>query len=297
MLETKEKPTVMDMISQVGSEFAQAANPNAKIEAEILISEVIGCNRIELYLSHKRTLKTKDIERLEVLVKKRNSGIPLQYLLGYTYFYGLKFLVEKGVFIPRPETEILVAEVIRLIENSYTKQVNIFELCTGSGNIAVSLTKNIPYCKIISSDIKEQALQLAARNARLHRVAQKITFLQGDLFSALEKDGYSLLKFDMIIANPPYVAARQMDRLPVEVQHEPRAALEAGDDGLKFVRKFFGQGHRFLKKEGYIVFEFGDQHQQQVNEIINRSKYFENPVFFPDLNGIFRFVIARCIHG
>ncbi|MCG2712434.1 MAG: peptide chain release factor N(5)-glutamine methyltransferase [Candidatus Omnitrophica bacterium] len=275
------------------NELKQAEIVSARKEAEILLSNLLDCNFAELYLRGDRMLETKVLIRFKGLIRKRCQGAPLQYLTRETCFYGLKLYVGKGVFIPRPETEVLVERIIELVQENIRKPVRILELCTGSGNISVALTKNLQYCKIISSDISPQALVIARQNAKMHGLQTRIEFAQGDLFSALSeiKDGND--RFDIIIANPPYIARQELKNLPQDVGHEPRNALDGGEDGLMFYKKIISGVKPYLKNSGYIAFEFGDTQRQSIEEIICNSQLFENPFFFSDLNGIVRFVIVR----
>ncbi|MBI4846813.1 MAG: methyltransferase, partial [Candidatus Omnitrophica bacterium] len=157
-----------------------------------------------------------------------------------------------------------------------------------------SLTKNIRYRKISCSDINTAALRLAKRNAEFHDVKEKIDFICSDLFSAVTSGS---LKFELIIANPPYVCTRDIRKLPVDVQREPKNALDGGYDGLEFYRKIVEQIPDFIANSGYLAFEFGDGQKVLIKDIIKESGIFEEPVFFCDFNGIFRFVIAKCKNG
>ncbi len=275
------------------NELKQAQIATAGKEAELLLSNLLDCEFAELYLRIDRMLEPQVLSRFKGLIRKRCKGVPLQYLMRETCFYGLKLHVEKGVFIPRPETEVLVEKIIDLVRENIRKPARILELCTGSGNISVALTKNLQYCRIMSSDISPQALVIARRNAKTHGLETRIEFSQGDLFLAVsEINGFSD-RFDIIIANPPYITRQELKNLPQDVGHEPQNALDGGDDGLLFYKKIISGVKPYLKNGGYIVFEFGDRQQQSIKEIICSSQLFEKPFFFSDLNGIIRFVIAR----
>ena len=266
-------------------------------EAELLLSNLLNCEFAELYLRIDRMLEPQVLSRFKDLIRKRCNGVPLQYLMKETCFYGLKLHVGKGVFIPRPETEVLVEKIIYLVQENIRKPVRILELCTGSGNISVALTKNLQYCKIMSSDISPQALVIARSNAKMYGLEDRIEFSQGDLFSAVSEINGHNDRFDIIIANPPYITRQELKNLPQEVGHEPRNALDGGGDGLIFYKKIISGCKLYLKNGGYIAFEFGDRQQQSIEEIICNSQLFEKPFFFSDLNGIVRFVIARRFCG
>ncbi len=279
------------------NELKQAQIASARKEAELLLSFLLGCEFAELYMQIDSMLGPETLIRFKDLVRKRCSGIPLQYLMEETYFYGLRLHVKEGVFIPRPETEVLVEKVIDLIQQKIRNPVCILELCTGSGNISVALTKNLQYCKIMSSDISLKALAIARENAKIHALEHKIEFYQGDLFAAISQLNNRNNRFDMIIANPPYIARQELVNLPQDVGHEPQNALDGGMDGLMFYRRIVAECKSYLKDGGYIAFEFGDNQQQGIEKIIGNSQLFEKPFFSSDLNGIVRFVIARRSSG
>jgi len=280
--------------------LSAAGIKSAETEAAILLGFFLDLKRIDLYCQRNEILKPEILSKFKSAVNKRCANFPLQYITGETYFYGLRLIIREGVFIPRPETEILVEKIIKIAEINYLNSLKILELCTGSGNISVSLTKNIQYCTIISSDINTKALDLARDNALRHAVSERINFIQSDLFAVLENNNeYQLASncFDMIVANPPYVSLEQMNELPADVLKEPKEALYGGNDGLDFYRKIIEQSRDFLKKSGYIAFEFGDKQAKDIEQIIELSKLFDQIEFFADLNGIYRFVIARRING
>lgn len=279
------------------NELKSAQIANEVKEAELLLSNILDCEFADLYLRSDIILEPDVLRRFKDLIRSRCEGFPLQYLMQETCFYGLKLHVEKGVFIPRPETEVLVEKIIDLVQKKIRKPVCILELCTGSGNISVALTKNLQYCKIMSSDISPQALVIARRNAEMHGLGAKIGFSQGDLFSAVSEIKDLKDRFDIIIANPPYIASQELANLPQDVGHEPQNALDGGADGLMFYRKIISEVGPYLKNSGYIAFEFGDAQAQSIEKIINNSQLFEKPFFFSDLNCIIRFVIARRSSG
>ena len=278
-------------------ELEQAQILSSRRQAELLLSNLLNCEFAELYLQRGKELQPDVLERLKEIIKKRCQGMPLQYLMKETCFYGLRIQVENGVFIPRPETEVLVEKIIELVGKNIRKPVRILELCTGSGNISVALTKNLQYCTIMSSDVSAQALVAARNNARSHGLQTRIEFSQGDLFSGIPEPKDLNSRFDIVAANPPYIATRELESLPKEVGYDPQEALDGGADGLMFYRRIIAGVRPYLKNNGYIAFEFGDAQAQNIEEIICDSQLFEKPFFFSDLNGIVRFVIARRFCG
>jgi release factor glutamine methyltransferase len=215
---------------------------------------------------------------------------PLQYIIGKEKFLGLDFVVNEKVFIPRPETEILVYAVLDVINATYNGRCAILDLCTGSGNIAISLTKNATNCKIFASDVSEDALEIAKKNARLNGVSESISFIKSDLFCGIEG------KFDIIVSNPPYIARHEFETLQKEVLKEPRIALDGGKDGLDFYRTIFRKAPQYLKKGGYCMMEIGFGQRAAIKEMIEASGNFELIDVKEDQYLIERVVVVRWIN-
>ena len=213
---------------------------------------------------------------------------PVQYVMGRTEFCGLDIKVNEDVLIPRPETELLVDVAADLVCSLRLKaqSLRILDLCTGSGCIAIALTKRLPDCRMVASDISEKALALAAENAERHK-AQKIEFVKSDLFSDLNGP------FDIIVSNPPYISGPEFAGLQEEVLREPRAALYGGEDGLDFYRKIFTAAGRFLNNGGYVAVEIGYGQTGAVKDICEDAVGFSVEDVKKDLNGIDRVIVAR----
>jgi len=227
---------------------------------------------------------------------------PIQYVMGKTEFCGLDFVVNEDVLIPRPETELLVEAVLGLIEGSRGKGqgARVLDLCTGSGNIAISLahkleqvrknealTNSVLNCKIIASDVSEKALEVAKKNAQDHGLSGHIEFLASDLFDNI--DGL----FDIIVSNPPYVARHEFPELQNEVLKEPRIALDGGDDGLDLYRRIFSEASKHLNSPGCIVTEIGFGQAAFVKEIIGRVSGMRVVEVIKDFNDIDRVIVTR----
>ncbi|MCM8761519.1 MAG: peptide chain release factor N(5)-glutamine methyltransferase [Candidatus Omnitrophica bacterium] len=220
---------------------------------------------------------------------------PIQYIIGKTEFCGLEFEVDERVFIPRPETEILVEIASKLASGgtSAGRSVRILDLCTGSGCIAISLacrlTKAITNCKIIASDISEAALCVARSNAAYHGVLENIDFIESDVFGKIEG------RFDIIISNPPYIARHEFAVLQKEVLKEPAIALDGGEDGLDFYRRIIHLSPFYLKKDGYILMEIGYGQRKAIEEIVKSFGLLRVVEVKTDHNGIERVLVARWI--
>jgi len=260
------------------------------LEAELLFTELFNCDRLSLYLE-KRPAITKDkLALISSVLKRRITGEPIQYVLGKTEFMGLKFKVTPDVFIPRPETEILVETAIKLVHRpqSIVHSYNILDLGTGSGCIAVLLTKFLPNAKISAVDISGRAIQLAKENARLNKV--EIDFIQSDLFNTVD---YRLSTIDLIVSNPPYITSAEIDNLQPEIQYEPRLALDGGKDGLEFYRKIISLSPYYLKKDGLLIMEMGFNQAGAIRNIFKISGKFKILEVVKDYNNIDRVVVAR----
>ncbi|MFA5142902.1 MAG: peptide chain release factor N(5)-glutamine methyltransferase [Candidatus Omnitrophota bacterium] len=221
---------------------------------------------------------------------------PIQYIIGHTGFCGLDFTVDKDVLIPRPETELLVAETVGLVNRAASlpvKRLNILDLGTGSGCIAVSivhgLTKAAIDCKIVASDISVNALDVARLNAQRHGVSDKIKFVHSDLFGDIHD------KFDIIVSNPPYIAKFEFETLQKEVLKEPRIALDGGETGLAFYREIVRSAPRYLNPGGTVLFEIGFGQAGEIMKIMS-SGGFRVLGIKKDFNSIDRVVIARWIN-
>jgi len=295
MLENKYKfQTVGQALKNINKLFKNKGIINSEREAEILLSYFLGMNRSEIYLNFDRVLKDIEKIQLEKKIQKRIDKIPLQYITKHQEFMGMDFLVEKGVLIPRPETEILVEEVIQRLKNyKYSNNLKVVDLGTGTGIIAVSIAKSIEDIIIYATDISKKSLQIALRNAQKHYCKDKIIFLQGDLFGPfigrIEKNS-----IDGIISNPPYIDSYDFKLLPPEIKNnEPKIALSGGIDGLDYYRKIIRKSLQYLKKNGFLALEVGLNQSQAVEELILKENNFDEDIeITKDYLGIERVVIA-----
>jgi release factor glutamine methyltransferase len=218
----------------------------ARVDAEWLISYALDMKRMDLYLQFDKPLPEEELNKIRPLLSRRAKGEPVQYICGSTEFYGLPFEVGPGVLIPRPETELLVDHALKYIQEGDS----VLDLCTGSGAIAISLAKNKNII-ITATDICDEALQFARKNAALNEVA--VEFLSGDLFSPLQGR-----QFNMICSNPPYVTNGEASTMGREVlDFEPHKALFAGDDGFDILNKIATEAKSYLSDGGRVICEIG----------------------------------------
>lgn len=254
------------------------------LEAEILLRHVLGISRAKLYTELDINLNPEQEKTLEKLLKRRRSGEPSAYITGHREFYGLDFKVNRGVLIPRPETELLVELAIKLAEENVISK--IADIGTGSGAIAVSLAVNLPQATLYTTDISPEALEVARFNCRKHGVARRVTLLPGDLLEPLHEP------VDMIVANLPYV--RECDLIKsASLAFEPALALNGGTDGLDRIKKLVRQMAKRLNKGGYLILEIGEGQAPPVMAILRKN--FPGAVIevHKDLAGIERAVCLR----
>jgi release factor glutamine methyltransferase len=260
-------------------------------EAELLFSEILNCDRMSLYLNKEYILDKDKSVLISSALKRRISAEPIQYILGKTEFMGLEFRVNPDVLIPRPETEILVETAIKYVRRlpgCQASSLNILEVGTGSGCIAISLAKFILNAEVTAVDISAEALMVAAENARLNRV--KINFIQSDLFNSC---GLQPRTCDLIVSNPPYVRTEEIKHLQPEIGYEPAIALDGGEDGLDFYGRIISGSAPYLKKGGFLIMEIGIGQKGALENIFQRYEGFKIAEFIKDYNGIYRIAVAR----
>ena len=259
----------------------------AFIEAQILIEHVFGFKKTEILAYPEKILNDDMAEKLKLLIKERiDHKIPVQYLTNKGYFMGYEFYVDKRVLIPRPETELLVEEVIK-IAKSTNELINIIDIGTGSGCIACMLAK-ILNIKVIASDTSQDALEIAQINAKRLKVEDKIVFKHSDIFDNIEEN------FDIIVSNPPYIPIKEKENLQTEVSgHEPHLALFADDEnGISFYEKLIFQSAKRLNPHGYLAVETGINQSTPIKSILETYN-FEGIKIIKDYNNIERIITAR----
>ncbi|BCV24084.1 peptide chain release factor N(5)-glutamine methyltransferase [Gelria sp. Kuro-4] len=246
---------------QEGSDrLHQAGVESPRLDSEVLLRHVLGKGRAEFFRDLGEPLAAGVLERFRTLVARRVQGTPVAYLTGHKEFFGLDFKVTPAVLIPRPETEILVERALQVAADLVAAkgELRILDLGTGSGAIAVTLAVGLPTVRLVATDCSPAALEVAAANAKRHGVRERIAFRLGDLWGALrEEDVIPGHPFDIIVSNPPYIPAGELEQLPADVKHEPPAALDGGPDGLAFYRRLAtGIGPR-LAPRGWVLLEVG----------------------------------------
>ncbi|MCM8757456.1 MAG: peptide chain release factor N(5)-glutamine methyltransferase [Candidatus Omnitrophica bacterium] len=257
-------------------------------EVEILLTDILKCRRIDLYLNKLSISPEQKRYILEAIIRRLRLE-PLQYILGKTEFMGLEFKVASSVFIPRPETEILVEEALKIICNlkSTDQPLRVLDLGTGSGCIAISLAKYASKKITIDAvDISKEALELAKLNAELNKV--KVNFFKSNLFKRLKP-----LTYDLIVSNPPYLSKKEIPHLSREITYEPPIALEAGVDGLKFLYRIIKKAPLYLKEKGYLILEIGYNQLHPLRNLFENNKYLKIIDIVKDYCNIERIIVAK----
>lgn len=284
-----ESHNIARLIAEAASVLSGAGVPEARREAISLVGYVTKYDRTFLVAHPETELALADVERLREVTGRRARGEPLQYITGHQEFYGLDFEVTPDVLIPRPETELLVETALDLLGKADRPQL-VCDVGTGSGCIPVALLHERPLLRAVGLDISLKALHVAGRNAQRLGVSQRLSLIASDCFDALNS---SDTRFEMIVSNPPYVAESALEGLQREVRdHEPRAALTPGGDGLSIIRRLLYSAPRYLDPGGHFLLEIGFDQHEAVNQLIDPQVWRLLDIH-KDLQGIPRTVALR----
>ena len=258
--------------------------PNLK--ARLIMQYILNKPRQYLIIYDNQVLTLRQEVNYFKAIKRLINGEPIQHITHQQEFMKLNFFVNEDVLIPRPDTEILVEEVIKIARKINAKK--ILDMCTGSGAIAVSLAKYLDNVEITAVDISEKSLDVAKTNAKNNEIENKITFIESNLFENIVNE-----KYDIIVSNPPSIRKDVIKTLTKEVQKEPKIALDGGYDGLDFYRKITHQSEEYLKFNGYLCFEIGYDQKKDVIKIINDEKKFTGTYSKKDLCDNDRIIVTR----
>jgi release factor glutamine methyltransferase len=243
--------TTLGVLDWTVQRFSGAGIAAARLEAQVLLAHVLGCTRVQLYTGFDKPLGEDELARYRGLIKRRLAGESVSYLVGETEFWGLAFFVDHSVLVPRPDTETVI-DVARAARADRAAPCRILDLCTGSGVIAVSLAKEFPAARVIATEISPAAAAIARRNAERNGVADRVEVRDGDLFAPVAGE-----RFDLVVANPPYIASSVLPTLSAEVRREPVIALDGGRDGLAFYDRICAEAPAHLGPGGALVVEHG----------------------------------------
>ena len=240
----------------------------ARMEAVSMLMHALGVDRTFAIAHPEHELSNEQLVKFRQLLARRAAREPLQYITGYQEFFKLNFEMKPGVLIPRPETELVVEAALEVVDSE--QPVSILDVGTGSGCIVVSLLHELTNARAVATDISADALNLAARNARCHHVSDRLTLIQADSLSAFPERA----AFSLIVSNPPYVPAGDIQSLQPEVrEHEPLSALVSGHDGLDHVRALLRDAPLLLDRNGYLIFEIGFGQREAVEQLVDRETW------------------------
>ncbi len=244
---------------------------NPSLDSELLLSKVLNIPREQILINLHRKIGKKSFYNFKKLILRRKNNEPIAYILNNKEFWNFNFKVTKEVLIPRPDSELIVNEVLKLINLNASK--HILDVGTGSGCILLSLIKERLKCHGTAIEISKKALKVAKFNAKMHHLENKIKFVNIDI------DKFKLNKYDFIVSNPPYINKIDLKRLDDDIKlYEPLEALKAGIDGLSEIKKLIKQSNNLLKKNGKLIFEIGKNQVDSVTNILKRNNFYINKV-------------------
>jgi release factor glutamine methyltransferase len=285
---------IKDLLDVTADYLRDKKIDNPRLCAETLLAYQLNSSRINLYLSFDHPVNEKDIISYRSMIKRRIGREPAQYITGLQEFWSLEFLVGPPVLIPRPETEILVEQVLSICRNDKTERGQgpcILDLGTGSGAIAVSLTKELNGATLWASDISAPALEVAKINLERHNVSGRIHLIHGNLF---EPFADKALKFDIIVSNPPYIASEDYESLPPEIRdYEPRVALYGHEGGLFFIEKIIIEAPGYLNPGGWLLIEMDPGQTLKALDMIEQNGNYGEKRRAKDYSQKDRVVLAR----
>ena len=257
------------------------------LDSELLLSKVLDIRREDLLINLHKKIEKKKFKNYKKLLNKRKNKEPIAYILKKKEFWKLDFYVDESVLIPRPETEIIVEEVLKFYNHNSSK--NFLDIGTGTGCITISILKERPKCKATAIDISKKAINVAKFNANMHHLQNKIKFVNIDI------DKFSHNKYDFIISNPPYINIIDIKRLDLGIKlYEPIIALEAGIDGLSKIRKIVRKSRTLLKNNGKLIFEIGNKHIDIIMKLLLENGFYINKIS-KDIQSYPRVVISTKI--
>ena len=282
-----DKPvwTIMKILEWTKQYFQDKGVENPRLDAEVLLCDVLKCQRINLYVHFDQPLEDEELKKYREYVQKRANHEPLAYILGHKAFMKNELKVSPDTLVPRPETELLVEELIKL--NKDKGQVKILDLGCGSGAIVVSLLQELPEAVGVGVDIAPGAIHITDLNANTLKVDKRLKTICSDLFKEIPKDE----KFNVIVSNPPYIVTSVIPTLAKDVQKEPLSALDGGQDGLDFYRKIMEKIDKYLEDGGLIAFEIGMDQGKAVEDLC-KEKGFAVTAVLKDYAGLDRMVFA-----
>lgn len=280
---------IEDLVKQEANRLVEAGYIHGYREADILLSSILDRDSGTLVMIYEDDADAQTIEKFTEWVDRRIKGEPIAYIVGNQQFMGWKFLTDERALIPRPETELLVELLVREIRERKIEHGNFLEIGTGSGNIAIALKKYFPQASVTATDISAEALELATDNT--NRLAVDIELIESDLFETVPAK-----KYDLIVANLPYVPTQKLMFVSEQIlDYEPMIAIEADEDGLKYIRPFLKEAPKYLDENGLIAIEMWHTHGNDVKELATANFGPVETAVLKDLAGFDRYAFISKI--
>jgi release factor glutamine methyltransferase len=286
---------IASLVASIRDMLTTAGVPSPEVDADILVGLALGLTRSQVHLEAGKEVAAGQKDRALELARRRSARVPLQHLTGEVEFYGHRFKVRPGVFIPRPETEMLATLAIEIVRRK--PPIRILDICTGSGVLGVTIAVWLKEATVTATDISFEAVELARENAIMNGVASRMDFIAGDGLDFIDTGADGIGLFEAIVFNPPYVESDAIDTLEPEVRdHDPRIALDGGHDGMRFVEGILPRAASLLKSEGLLAFEIGADQGSRAGELVGACGLnFKGVV--QDLAGKNRIVLGRKPRG
>ncbi|WP_455052504.1 peptide chain release factor N(5)-glutamine methyltransferase [Mogibacterium sp.] len=287
---SEDETMVKNLVRAGRAKLGEAGISNPNGDADDIFCYVTGFTHNEIITRDTELLDSSDVEAYRERIDQRAAGVPLQYITKVQEFMGLPFCVNENVLIPRLDTEVLVDQVLGIISGMELERPEVLDMCTGSGAIGISIASLTPGARVKLADISEKALEVARKNAEINDVLDRVSFALGNMFSSLDADE----KFDLIVSNPPYIKSEIIETLDPEVKdHEPRLALDGGEDGLDAYKVIANNAASHLKEGGVLALEIGYDQGEAVSFLLERTHYYKPAAIIKDLAGMNRVVIAE----
>ncbi len=282
--------SIPQLIGHFGERLQQAGIEAGPVEIELVLMHLLKVDRLTLYMHGEAMLSEEHRIRLEEIVEKRRARYPLQYILESAWFYGREFRVTDAVMVPTPETELLCEAAMNVVRTNGWHTPRILDVGTGSGVIAVTMVAECDACRMTALDISPEALAIARGNAEHHDVNERIRWLESDLLAAIRPHE----RFELILANPPYIADHEYDELPPEVLADPKIALTSGPEGLDHIKRLIDTVPAFLAPRGRLLFEIGYNQAEAITRLTEADERYTSFTLIKDLNDIDRIVLLGC---
>ena len=262
---------IQTLLNQASKTLDNSSNTSPKLDSEILLSKIIKKNRKYLILNSHEKLKKENIKSFDYLVKRRKKGEPIAYLINKKEFWKQNFYINQSVLIPRPDTEILVEETLKLF--NVNSKLNMLDIGTGSGCILLSILKERRNFFGIGIDISKKAINVARFNAKMHQLSNRVKFYNSDV------DKFLIGKYDLVVSNPPYIKRQDLKYLEVDIKgFEPKLALDGGKDGCSKITKVISKTSSLLKRNGRFILEIGFGQKNRILNILKKNNFFINKV-------------------